>query len=79
MNAKQTQENSPHEANQEIRRNAPKLLLTVKEVYLAWDKQVGEHTLYAWLETGKLKSIRMGRKYLIPASELTDFLTREAA
>ncbi len=39
---------------------------------------IGRNSVYGLLEARKIKSIRVGRKILIPRSELQDFLVREA-
>ena len=40
---------------------------------------IGKNSLYGLLHSGRIKSVRIGRKFLIPRSELTDFPAREAA
>lgn len=34
-----------------------------------------EQTIYKWLRSGKLKSVRPGLKWLIPESEIQKFLS----
>ena len=38
---------------------------------------VGRNSLYQLLRSGRIKSVRLGRKYLIPASELEAVPQRE--
>lgn len=47
-------------------------LLTVPEA--AKLLRVSEHTIYLWLRSGKLKSVRPGRKWLIPEEEIQKLL-----
>lgn len=56
-----------------------KPLLTIKEFYDALGGAYGINSLYAAANAGKLKRIKVGRKSLIPRTELTEFLKREAA
>ena len=53
-------------------------LLTVKEFWQAFGGQVGRNTIYELIRDERIKSIRLGeRKWLIPASEVTDWPARE--
>ena len=56
-----------------------KRLLTVPELHLKYDGAYGLNSLYAAVKTGRLKSVRVGRKILVPASEVEDFIRREVA
>lgn len=47
-------------------------LLTVPEA--AKLLRVSEHTIYLWLRSGKLKSVRPGRKWLIPEDAVRELL-----
>lgn len=47
-------------------------ILTVKEVHSIL--KIGKNMLYNLLQDGTLKSIRFGRKYLIPKQFLIDFV-----
>ena len=38
---------------------------------------LGRNTIYALIRSGALRSIRVGRKILIPTSAITDFLNGE--
>ncbi|WP_407569637.1 helix-turn-helix domain-containing protein [Deinococcus altitudinis] len=38
---------------------------------------LGRNSVYALIRSGALRSIRVGRKILIPASAITDFLNGE--
>jgi excisionase family DNA binding protein len=40
---------------------------------------IGLHSIYRGLENGDIRSLRIGRKYLIPRSEVTAFFEREAS
>ncbi|WP_183988165.1 helix-turn-helix domain-containing protein [Deinobacterium chartae] len=35
---------------------------------------IGKNTLHALLRSGRLRSVRVGRKYLIPSSAIQEFL-----
>jgi excisionase family DNA binding protein len=37
--------------------------------------RLGKNAVNALLRSGKLRSVRYGKKYLIPASAITDFLS----
>ena len=39
---------------------------------------LGRNSVYGLIEAGRIKHIRLGRKILIPRSELEEFLIREA-
>lgn len=47
-------------------------LLTVPEASKLL--RVSEHTIYLWLRSGKLKSVRPGRRWLIPEEEIQKLL-----
>ena len=50
-------------------------LLTVPEA--AQMLRMSEHTIYLWLRSGKLKSVRPGRKWLIPKEEIDRLLSTD--
>ncbi len=50
-------------------------LLTVPEASKLL--RVSEHTVYLWLRSGKLKSVRPGRKWLIPKEEIDRLLSTD--
>lgn len=50
-------------------------LLTVPEA--AQMLRMSEHTIYIWLRSGKLKSVRPGRKWLIPKEEIDRLLSTD--
>jgi len=50
-------------------------LLTVPEA--ADLLRVSQHTIYLWLRSGKLKSVRPGRKWLIPKEEIDRLLSTD--
>ena len=54
-----------------------KPLLTPDEFLEGLQGTIGRNSLYGLLQAGRIKHIRVGRKILIPRSELTDFLLRE--
>jgi excisionase family DNA binding protein len=43
---------------------------TIAELYEANEKKIGINTLRGWARVGRIKTVRVGRKYLIPKSEL---------
>lgn len=43
---------------------------TITELYEANEKKIGINTLRGWARVGRIKTVRVGRKYLIPKSEL---------
>lgn len=47
---------------------SPFFILT--ELYEANEKKIGINTLRGWARVGRIKAVRVGRKYLIPKSEL---------
>lgn len=49
-----------------------KKLYTVQEA--AELLRLHPQSVYTWLRTGKLKSVRPGRKWLIPAEEIENFI-----
>lgn len=56
-----------------------KPLLTPEEFWVGLGKTMGQRSIYGFIGSGKIKHIRVGRKILIPRSELKEFLIREAA
>jgi excisionase family DNA binding protein len=50
-------------------------LLTVPEA--AQMLRMSEHSIYLWLRSGKLKSVRPGRKWLIPKEEIDRLLSTD--
>ena len=60
--------------------NEEKILLTPEEFRVqGLAKAIGKNSLYDMIRSGRIKSIRVGRKILIPSSELEDFPNREMA
>ena len=55
-----------------------KPFLTPDEFRMGMGSTIGRASIYKLLAAGRIKKIRVGRKYLIPASELVDFPKREA-
>lgn len=55
-----------------------KSLLTPDEFWAGLQKVIGRGSLYSLIQAGRIKHIRVGRKILIPRSELTEFPLREA-
>ena len=55
----------------------PKPLLTPDEFLEAMHNTIGRNSVYGLIQANRIKHIRLGRKILIPRSELTDFLVRE--
>ncbi len=55
-----------------------KPLLTPDEFWEGMQKVIGRNSLYGLIQANRIKHIRVGRKILIPRSELTDFALREA-
>ncbi len=45
-----------------------------REEYLP---EIGRNSVYAMLREGRIKSIRVGRRILIPATEAANFIARE--
>lgn len=56
---------------------APKVL-TVRKFHEAIGGVIGLNSLYEYARSGRLKSVRIGRKLLILTSEVEDFFEREA-
>lgn len=57
---------------------AAKPLLTPDEFFEGLQKAIGRNSVYSLIQAGRIKHIHVGRKILIPRSELTDFPAREA-
>lgn len=55
-----------------------KPLLTPDEFWEGMQKVIGRNSLYGLIQANRIKHIRVGRKILIPRSELTEFPLREA-
>jgi excisionase family DNA binding protein len=51
------------------------LLLSVREA--AQELGLGRDSTYALVREGRLRTVRVGRRVLIPATELEDFIRRE--
>jgi excisionase family DNA binding protein len=58
---------------------ASKPFLSPAEFFAEMKGTIGKNSLYGFIHNGRIKSIRVGRKILIPRSELADFPAREAA
>lgn len=54
-----------------------KALLTPEEFRAGLDNAIGRNTIYEYLKARKIKHVKIGRKILIPKSELVDFPLRE--
>ena len=54
-----------------------KPLLSPDEFLDAMQNTIGRNSLYGLIQANRIKHLRLGRKILIPRSELTDFLVRE--
>ena len=60
-----------------VRESKP--LLTPEEFrVIAFQEAIGINSLYQLIRTNRIKHIRIGRKILIPKSEIDDFPQREA-
>jgi excisionase family DNA binding protein len=44
---------------------------TLRELYDANEKKIGINTLRTWARERRIRSLRVGKKYLIPKTELT--------
>jgi excisionase family DNA binding protein len=56
---------------------APRALLSVEQA--AEQLSIGRTTMYALVKSGQIKSVRVGRRRLIPAPELPAFVQRITA
>lgn len=56
-----------------------KPLLTMRELYDEYGGAFGINSLYTAAAAGKLKTVKVGRKILVPRSEIDAFIQREAA
>lgn len=56
----------------------PPRVFTVRQFHAAIDGAIALNSLYAFARSGRLKTVRVGRKHLILASELDNFFQREA-
>lgn len=54
-----------------------KPLLSPEEFIKAMQGTLGRNSVYGLIQANRIKHLRLGRKILIPRSELTDFLVRE--
>jgi len=52
--------------------------LTPREFYEAIDRAIGINSIYGLIRSGRLKSVRIGNRYVIPVTEVNDFFLREA-
>lgn len=55
-----------------------KPLLTIPELYTEYGGAYGINSLYNAAAVGKLKTVRVGRKVLVPRSEVEAFIQRES-
>jgi len=53
-------------------------VLTIKQFHAAIDGAIGLNSLYELARCGRLKTVRVGRKLLVLASEVDNFFLREA-
>lgn len=67
----------PERPEQTFEASRPKVL-TIRQFYDATHGVIGLNSLYELARSGRLKSVRIGRKLLILASEVDDFFVREA-
>lgn len=44
---------------------------TITELYEANEKKIGINTLRGWARAGRIKTVRVGRRYLVPKTELS--------
>ena len=58
---------------------APKPLLTVDEFLAQMQGAIGRNSVYDLLRANRIKHLKVGRKILIPSSEVTGFIERETA
>lgn len=56
----------------------PPRVLTVRQFHSAIGGAIGLNSLYALVRSGRIKSVRVGRKHLILGSEIAEFFDREA-
>ena len=56
-----------------------KPLLTIPELHAEYGGAYGINNLYNAAAIGKLKTVKVGRKILVPRSEIEAFIQREAA
>lgn len=49
---------------------------TIPELYEANERKIGINRLRAMAREGRIKSVRIGKKYLIPKSELDNLVQR---
>ena len=52
-------------------------LLTPDEFITEMGGAIGRNSVYGLLKAGRIRNIRVGRKIVIPRSEVQDFITRE--
>lgn len=55
-----------------------KALLTPDEFREGLGKTIGRGSVYGLIQAGRIRHLKVGRKILIPASELTAFALRES-
>lgn len=55
-----------------------KPLLTPAEFHQALGGTIGRSSIYQMLRANRIRHVRVGRKLLIPAQEVADFILREA-
>ncbi len=53
-------------------------VLSVRQFHAAIGAVIGINTLYEYARSGRIRSVRIGRKLLILASEVDEFFEREA-
>ena len=75
--AERAQETTAHDATPGAQPLKP--ALSPEEFYEATGRVLGLHSIYGKLAAKQIRSLRAGRKYLIPASEVAAFFEREAA
>lgn len=52
--------------------------LTPRQFYEAIEKIIGINTIYDLVRTGRLRSVKIGNRRLIPVSEIHAFFERES-
>lgn len=51
---------------------------SLKALYEQFDRAIGLNTLYALVRSGRIRSVKVGRKILVPSSEVTEWPRRES-
>jgi excisionase family DNA binding protein len=71
--------NSNNPSREDVLQPTLPKLLTPEQFWQALGKSIGKNAIYDFIDADRIRHIKVGRKILIPYTEVEDFITREAS